>query len=284
MESIRKNVFSEFHKQVKLRGGETIAMAYSAGKDSSLTLHLLNEIIGPRRDVTLRAIIIDEGIAGYRDSGIERAHDFCRKLGIDLVRVSFEERFGNTLDEIVQIPREKSACTYCGVLRRKLLNSAARELGADYLATGHNLDDTVQGIVMNIFRGDIEKLARMGPHESVQEGLVPRIQPLRRIPEKEVHLYCLLSNLNVHEGDCPYAAEAVRNTYREMVAKIEEKHPGTRYSILSSYESIRDALRRANPPMNLNQCGCGEPSVRAKCKACELLDEIALEKRKIVQA
>lgn len=274
LESVRKRVYSEFQKQVKLRGGEHIAIAYSGGKDSTLALYLTDEILRPMRRVTRSAVIIDEGIAGYRDKGLPIARKFCRELGIELVEMSMSKDLGITLDKIAALHRDQSTCTYCGVFRRKLMNMAARQMNANYLVTGLNLDDTAQGIVMNIFRGDIEKLARMGPHENIQEGLVPRLQPLRRIPEKESLLFCLTEGLTFYDGICPYAHEAVRNRYREMIAMMEEEFPGTKYSILSSYDSIRESLRASFPPIVLNRCACGEPSVGKKCKACQLLDEI----------
>ncbi len=46
------------------------------------------------------------------------------------------------------------ACSYCGVWRRWLLNYAAKDVGADKLAVGHNLDDEVQMFLMNILRGE----------------------------------------------------------------------------------------------------------------------------------
>jgi len=274
LESVRKRVYSEFRRQVHLRGGEKIAVAYSGGKDSTLTLHLLSEIIKPMRNVSLTAIIVDEGVAGYRDVGLSVARDFCKGIGVELIETRMADELGTTLDEISKIKRSQSTCSFCGVFRRKLLNSAARRIGANYIATGLNLDDTAQGIVMNMFRGDIEKLARMGPHEKAQEGFVPRLQPLRKIPEKESLLFCMEEGLKFHEAECPYAHEAVRNTYREVVAKVEEESPGTRYSILAGNDSIRETLRKSYPPARLNACACGEPCIGAKCKACELLEQI----------
>jgi len=280
LRSVRKRVYSEFHRQVHLKGGEKIAVAYSGGKDSSLVLHLLGEILRPMKNISLSAIIVDEGIEGYRDVGLSVARDFCKDLDVELIETGMRDAFGITLDEISKKDRTHGACTYCGVLRRRLMNAAAREIGADYLATGLNLDDTAQGIVMNIFRGDIEKLARMGPHDSVQEGLIPRLQPLRKIPEKESLLFCLQEGLKFHNRECPYAHEAVRNSYREMIAKMEEEFPGTRYSILSSYDSMREALRDSYPPSQLRLCSCGEPTIGERCKGCQLLEEVGLEEKR----
>ena len=68
-----------------------------------------------------------------------------------------------------------------------------KEVGAKYLATGHNLDDMAQSVMMNFVRGDVERLARLGPHNIVQPGMIPRINPLRTLPEKESLLYAMLS-------------------------------------------------------------------------------------------
>ena len=179
------------------------------------------------------------------------------------------------MDEVVARDPESIPCSYCGPFRRQALNRAAVEVGADYVATGLNLDDTAQSILMNVARGDIEKLARLGPHETRQPGLVPRIQPLRMIPEKEVYLYALLRGIEFHDATCPYAERAQRGRFREILHRLEEDSPGTRHAIVSGYDQMRPLLQSAYPPATLNACArCGEPTVRAVCKACELRERI----------
>ncbi|MFA7342567.1 MAG: TIGR00269 family protein, partial [Candidatus Methanomethylophilaceae archaeon] len=217
-------------------------------------------------------ISVDEGIAGYRPDSLLKVQALCDELDVPYHQVSFQELFQKGMDDIAPRAGDSSPCTYCGVLRRKGLNSKARELGSDYLATGLNLDDTVQSIMMNFTRGDVERLARMGPHVKVQEGLVPRIQPLPIIPEKESYLYALLSGLDFHDGTCPYADLALRNQYRRLVDELEDRSPGTRFSILSSYDTLAPMLRANHPAAQLHRCDCGEPCMTEKCKACQLLE------------
>ena len=38
----------------------------------------------------------------------------------------------------------------------------------------------------------------------VQPGLIPRILPLRTVPEKEVYLYALLREIDFDDSTCPY--------------------------------------------------------------------------------
>jgi len=272
-EFVVKRVKHEFRRQVTLERGERIAVAVSGGKDSTVAAFLLKETLGARRDIEFCAITIDEGIEGYRPSAIPIVADNCRALDMEHIVVSFEESYGFTMDQVAEAERNMSSCTYCGVMRRAALNRAAKEWEASRLATGLNLDDTAQSILMNFSRGDVERLARLGPHTRSQPGLVPRIQPLRTIPENEVALYALAKGLRYHDLECPYASEALRNDYRELLAKLEDKYPGTRHSILKSYEEILDAIERAHPPANLRLCECGEPtaSQSGMCKVCDLV-------------
>ena len=174
-------------------------------------------------------------------------------------------------NEIASLKDELGECTYCGVFRRFCLNTKTKELGVDKLVMGHNLDDMSQSILMNFANGDMQKLARLGPHKKVQPGLVPRIIPLRIIPEKEVMLYALLKNIEIHNAECPYSNRALRGSFRNIIDTLEYQTPGTRHSILNSYESIKDILLEKYPPVNLDKCViCGEPTSQKLCKVCIL--------------
>jgi uncharacterized protein (TIGR00269 family) len=278
LDYVERRVKKEVRRQVDLRRGNIIAVGVSGGKDSMATLLLLKEIFEDRRDVEVHALTVDEGIAGYRPPSVEKVRRMCANEGIPFHLTTFREVAGTTMDDISSHTGAKSPCTFCGVIRRRCLNTMAREMGAAYLATGLNLDDTAQSIMMNFTRGDVERLARMGPHVRVQPGLVPRIQPLRGVPEKESYLYAILRGIDFWDGTCPYADAALRNQYREVVDRMEDRSPGTKYSILSSYDSIAPLLRDHYPPADLGMCECGEPTCNSMCKACELIEEIRKRK------
>ncbi|MGQ9587063.1 MAG: TIGR00269 family protein [Thermoplasmata archaeon] len=271
---VERRVRHELRRQIDLEGGERIAVAVSGGKDSTVALHLLHQILGARRDLALCAVTVDEGISGYRASSIPIISQNCSELGVEHKIVTFKGLFGMTMDEIASESRELSTCSYCGVLRRAAMNRAARDWNATYLATGLNLDDTAQSILMNFARGDVERLARLGPHRRMQPGLIPRIQPLRTIPESETTLYAMIKSLRWHDLECPYAPEALRNDYRATVNQLEDKYPGTRHSILKSYDEMLPAIEKLYPQAQLVTCECGEPTISKKCKACELVDSL----------
>lgn len=269
--SVEKRVKEELRRQVDLRPGVRIVVGLSGGKDSSTATTLLHDIVSVRRDVELLAVTVDEGIASYRPEGIEIARSLCRALGIEHRVISYQESVGFEMDEVVTIDPEAIPCSYCGVFRRQALNRAAREAGADYLAVGLNLDDTAQSVLMNVARADLDRLARLGPHEVEHPGLVPRLHPLRAIPEKEVYLYAMLRGIPFHEATCPYAARAQRGRFGEIVAQLEEAAPGTRHAIVSTYEQLKPMLRErlaSGPPSTCSRCG--EPASHDLCQACEL--------------
>lgn len=268
IEDVERKIKRDIRKFKMVERGDRIAIALSGGKDSVALLYILHKIFHNRPDIELSAITIGEGILGYREHTLPHAVKLTKDLGIPHTIRSFEAEFGTSLDELTN-KKETAACTLCGVLRKNLLNKAARELGASKLATGHNLDDEAQTILMNYLRGDIDRMKRMLP-DTTQPRMVPRIKPLRSIPEKEVALYGFLNNLPVSTDECPYASEALRNEIREMLNNYEVKHPGTKYALLGGFEALSQALRPADTKIVLCE-KCGEPGSEALCKTCRLL-------------
>ena len=275
IEFVERRVKKDIKKQGKTTNDATIGIALSGGKDSTVALHLMHEIFSKRPNLTLYAITVDEGIDGYRDKSLPVAQKNCEKLGIEHHVISFEDAIGKTMDEIASLHDELGECSYCGVFRRFCLNTKTKELGVNKLVTGHNLDDMAQSILMNFTNGDMQKLARLGPHTRIQPGLVPRLLPLRTIPEKEIMLYAIVKNIEFHNAECPYSMRALRGSYREIINTLEDSTPGTRHSILNSYESIKELLLEQYPATKLNTClTCGEPTSQRTCKTCLLKKRI----------
>ncbi|EQD51125.1 PP-loop domain protein, partial [mine drainage metagenome] len=80
---------------------------------------------------------------------------------MELRIVTAAERLGTTTDRAARARPDAIPCSYCGVWRRRLLNDAAREAGADALVLGFNLDDLAQTVLMNLARGEVDRLGRM---------------------------------------------------------------------------------------------------------------------------
>jgi len=269
----QKRVNLEFRNELKIRNPVRLGVALSGGKDSAVALFETNRVFGKRKDVSIIAVTIDEGINSYRPETIRVAESLTKRLGVEHRILKIEDSFGSTMDKVSEGGR-LAPCSYCGVFRRKLINSAGIDEGIDYMVTGLNLDDTAQSVMMNIVRGDISRLGRMGPHHVVKDGLVPRLLPLRRISEKEVMIYAILQGIEFSHAVCPYADRAIRNEFRESIDRWEERSPGTKYSIVNSFERIKSLI----PPEGDIQVGkckvCGSPTAGDVCQSCSFEREL----------
>lgn len=272
--SILDNVMKVIRKYSLIDKDDLVGVAVSGGKDSLVLLHILKKI-SERYPFNLVAITIDEGIKDYRDKSIEVVKRNCKSLGIESKVYSFKKDIGYTMDEIVEKDRELGPCSYCGVFRRDLLNKKARELGCDKLAVGHNLDDEVQTVLMNFLRGDIARFGRTGTYYIYSDAkFVPRIKPLREVPEKETVIYAISDNIGPEFSDCPYAKGAYRKDISKFLNEMELKRPTTKYTLLRSYDKLH-SLVAEDLAEKVTYCeNCGEPTVGRVCKRCELLKKL----------
>jgi uncharacterized protein (TIGR00269 family) len=257
--------------------GDKIAIAFSGGKDSSNTLFLLNKIFKNNPKVVFFTITINEGIEGYRNKCLEKSESFCKKLNVKQYIFSFKEEFGLTIDDLSK-KMDSGYCGTCGLLRRYLLNKKARELGATKLATGHNLDDEFQSILMNIQKGELLRLAMMGtiPKISKNSKLVQRIKPLILIPENESKLFAKINKIPFGKKNCPNSVDnPLRGETRKFLNRLEETSPGIKYSLYESASKFVPFIKNKFKSEKINYCkNCKEPSSRNICRVCEILKNL----------
>jgi uncharacterized protein (TIGR00269 family) len=279
-ESIENKVRATISKYKMLNFSDRVAVAVSGGKDSLTLLEILAKMERKYPRAKLIAVTVDEGIAGYRDEALQIAMQTCKKLGIEHHSTSFKRLYGLTLDEIVErIRKQKSEltpCAFCGVLRRKAMNLAALDVQAEKIATGHTLDDEVQTSLLNIFHGDLPKIASEKPKtDQVHNRLVQKVKPLCEIPENESALYAYVKNLDFQNSPCPYASEAMRNDIRNLLNQMEEKHSGTKFTVFKSIEKLRPAIQKTTGKNEFKNCiKCGEPATGDLCMACQMVEQV----------
>lgn len=251
--------------------GDRVGVAVSGGKDSMSLLHILNSITKNMKGTKLVAILIDEGIRGYREHTRKFAEDYCKKNKTELHVYTFENEFGYSLDKAIKklkiIP-----CSVCGVFRRYLLNRCARKLKVNRLATGHNLDDETQSILMNQFRNNIAMGARLGPVTGVKSDkrFVRRIKPFYFLTEKEIMTYAYLNGLTKKFKKCPHARGSYRNAVKDIIDKFDKRYPATKYSIINSFLEILPLLKKNYKTQKIKYCKyCSEPCSQEVCQKCE---------------
>lgn len=247
---------------------DRVAVAVSGGKDSLVLLHSLSKL-SEDFPFELVALSIDEGIKGYRKPLIEKAEKECRKLSIEHMTASFEEEAGFRFEDFF-VKKKRNPCSYCGTIRRYVLNRIAKRIGADSIATGHHLNDVVQTFLMNIMRNEPFRIGRGGR----AKFFVKRIRPLEKTPEREIVKYSRLNGIPASRKRCPYAPMAFREHMRGIVRETEEKYPDTLFRVYSSMKEIEKAMKKQGSSKKTGVCSiCGSPTTSGKCKFCTILSE-----------
>jgi uncharacterized protein (TIGR00269 family) len=289
LKSFERRIHTNSPRDRALDKTEKIVVGFSGGKDSLTILDILHtrqqRIYGAP---PISAVTIDEGITGYRGETLDLAKKFCGERGIPHVVLEFKEIFGKTLNEMVTIGEvvdpDTKACTYCGVLRRKLLNDFAFQIGATKLVTGHNLDDHVQTFLLNLLRGDVMRVFKWNwVQDEEEQPFTPKIQPLFNVPARDIVLYLYYRHLPLQEIPCPYSQSQpiLRGKVQRFLNSVAQNSPEMKYNLLYSMEEIQKVGNCAEKPVfEVNHCSaCEGPTnaPRIKCKACELLDRLGVD-------
>lgn len=270
-----KRVFRTVREFKLIKPRENIAVALSGGKDSMVVLHLLNKL-RKKLPFTLKAITVDMGISKYKKP-LEAAKRECKKLSVEHIVVKLKDDISYTLDEIFEKVKVQNSCSWCGVLRRHLLNRIALENKIDKIAVGHNLDDVVQSFLLNLMRNEPLRLARFLEPLSDVEEFVPRIRPLLKTPEKEVAVYAYLKSIPIHYQRCPYLKKSFRKIVKHYLNLIEDIFPGTKIRLFKSFLTIQKLLHNhyAKENFEIKKCSvCNMPSSSSICMRCQLLEKI----------
>lgn len=278
-----RKIFRTIRKFSLIQHKDKICIATSGGKDSLAVLYM-TMLYCKKYKIDFFALNIDEGIADYRDHTINDLKIFCKKYDIPYHIVSFKERFGFTLDELIKkgLEKGKKPCTVCGILRRTLLNRGARELGATKLVTGHNLDDESQAYLMNLFLGNMRHNAALGPATglSTNSKFVPRIKPLYFISEKETRLFALLKGFEVHFSECPNIELSFRAKVRDKLNELELLRQGAKNGVVNAFLEILPTLKQKyKNTKEFSYCArCSDPCAGEVCNACILEQELCQNK------
>jgi uncharacterized protein (TIGR00269 family) len=247
--------------------GDHIAVALSGDQSSSGLLYFLKKLTSNRRDITISAISIDEGITGYRDP--ENAKRIAELLDTECIMGSFQENFGITVDEIAQKKGTTFSCMYCRVLRNFLLNRIAMDHGITKLALGQTLDEWAVSVLKNLLQGNPEI-----PVNSEREarGKIPRIRPFISVPHKEVVLYADLQIKRYDQSGCPYNNQPFEDDVQAMLNQFTNRHPATKYALLNLEKKLVGAgVYLADSVTSCHQCG--EPTAGI-CQSCRIINEV----------
>ncbi len=206
--------------------GDRIAVGVSGGKDSVLLLCALNAF--------KRFCGIDFSLVGITlDMGFDEKTDFA-PLAEFFANDGIEYRVRETqIGQIVfNIRQEDSPCSLCARMRRGALHDAAKELGCNKVALGHNRDDLLETFVMNmLYEG---RLGVFAPMTYLDRKDITVIRPLALMPERDVVGAANRLKLPILRQRCPADGETSRQETKEMLLALEKEKRGTMNKIFGA--------------------------------------------------
>jgi tRNA 2-thiocytidine biosynthesis protein TtcA len=180
---------------------------------------------------TLVALTVDSGYAGFQGDLVAKT---CAERGWEhhVQRTSIGEVIDDVLD-----PGE-TPCGLCARLRRGVLYRLAGELGATKIALGHNADDFIETLLLNVFFAGA--LKAMPARLVSDNGRHVVIRPLAYVGEDEARTYTKECGLPITGCGCPACGDLglQRQRMKRLIFDLEREHKGVKSSMLRALGNV----------------------------------------------
>ena len=238
----KKISYSNFLKRIKdtsdrydmLKKGDRVLVCVSGGADSVCllaVLHLLAkkmsfEIIAANMDHCLRA---EES---EKDS--EFVKELCRGKNIVCVHKKTDVLSGGKK----RVSLEEKARRE----RYKFFHKAAKEYGCNVIATGHNMDDQAENVIMKVvYGGSIQGLSGIPPVREEKECLI--VRPLIRVSREEILYFLKKIKQDFVEDSSNRDISFPRNRVRiELLPLLETYNPSIRRTLVNISDTLREDI------------------------------------------
>lgn len=250
---------------------DKVLVAVSGGKDSlscALILSKLRDKIGFEMEI----LTMDVNTHCIQEDFKKIVEDFSKKFNIRFNFVSFKDYFGfdkKLEDWLKERNIKRPVCSFCGLLKRYVMNKFARENGFNKIATGHCANDIVRFFFKNLRSGYFELIGKLKPIiKSEHPKQVTRIKPLFECLEKENYFY-IKSNGIEPVKSCSFYLMKDR-TYRLVEELVN-------FDTKNFIRFVRFLEKVEIPTKNniLRECKiCGEPTAKEICAVCKYLSKL----------
>lgn len=200
-----------------IQDGDKIAIGISGGKDSLALLYALHGIrrFYPKK-FDLHAISIKLGMEPF---DLTQVSELCEKLNIPFTAIDTE--IGPVVFDERQ---EKNPCSLCAKMRKGALNEAAKDLGCNKVALGHNKDDIIETVMMSMF---FEARYYCFPPVTYMSRMeLYAIRPMIYVPELEVRQFAKLYDLPIVKSPCPADGNTKREYMKNLIKEQAHEFPG----------------------------------------------------------
>lgn len=230
---LRRRVGTAITEYDLLADGDRVLAALSGGKDSWSMLDLLLNL---QRHAPIRfeihAATVDGGFPKFDPNPILKT---CAELGVT------HHLLPAPIKPVIEAKPEYSPCAMCSRLRRGVLYSFARSHGFSKIALGHNLDDLLETLLMNLFFEG--RLSTMPLKLFSNDGTNIVIRPLATCDEQDLREYARLRGYPLVPSGCPLglcsASENKRVQMKNLIAELHAKAPDLRHCMLRAMKNVK---------------------------------------------
>ena len=231
----RKMIWSKFVKAINdfnlIEDGDKMAIGVSGGKDSLLLVKLFHELKKDKsRNFEFKAVSLNPG---FRQYDLDNFKKNLEKLNIDC------EIIDTNIWEIANEKAKDYPCFLCAKMRRGILYKKVEEFGYNKLTLGHHFDDVIETTMINMLYAGT--LKTMTPKVSSTSGNLSLIRPLVYVKEEDIIKYTKRNGILAMNCGCTIEAGKTSSKRREvknLLADLEEKHPGVKQSIFNAMKNI----------------------------------------------
>jgi tRNA 2-thiocytidine biosynthesis protein TtcA len=217
------------HRYQMISDGDRIIVGVSGGADSLTLMWMLSERL--KRvplNYELFAVYIDPGYEGSFGESLEW---YGNKLGFSL-RVEYTD-YGLLAHSS---ENRENPCFLCSRLRRKRLFEIADELGCNKLALGHNKDDIIETLFMNIcYAGEI---STMVPSQTFFQEKFTVIRPLAFADEQLIRKFAKDQKFPEFINTCPSAINSKRREIKFFLQQLYRANKKVKGNIFRAMSNV----------------------------------------------
>lgn len=227
---LKRNIGKALHRYDMIADGDRILVGLSGGKDSfTLLWMLIDRLERIPINYELSAVYIDPG---FEDGFSEPLAEYWNKRGLE---VRIENTNHGNLAHSSQ--NRENPCFLCSRLRRKRLFEIADELGCNKLALGHNKDDIIETLLMNIcYAGEI---STMLPAQSFFQGKFRLIRPLSFVDEDLIRRFAKEKGCPDFINPCPSADVSKRREIKQLLQQLYRSNRKIKGNIFRAMSHVK---------------------------------------------
>ncbi len=202
-----------------IEDGDTVLVCMSGGKDS-YTMLMMMLALQERApiDFKLIAMNLDQKQPNFPEHILP---EYFKSLGVDY-RIVEADTYSVVKEKI---PEGATTCSLCSRLRRGIIYTTAKQLGANKIALGHHRDDIVETLFLNMFFG--AKMKAMPPKLATNDKQNIVIRPLAYCAEKDIASYARQMAFPIIPCDlCGSQPNMQRQNIKAMLQAWELEQPG----------------------------------------------------------